>query len=322
MEGQRRAGAQRQGDAARRAPGGAPGGRLAAAAEAELLVGSSQGCADASSTAGSSASGRPPWRSSAATARPCGRSAGSCSTTAPALRSGTRCWPPTAADSSPSRQSLCRAPRGPLARGPRRLRAPAFPPIELRYRPSPAAGLEGRTAIADALDRIADRERRRQMPLLGPHRDELEILWGGTRSGRVASAGERKALSLMLLAAHGRVMEAAGAAAPLHARRHGRGAGAADRGRRLGDLTVAQPQLFATSNRPQVWLTLDVATLWEMERGELRLLSIGIEETGNPLPGIFYLPFLVAVVPEGRPKALSRASALAEIGSKPLNFQR
>jgi hypothetical protein len=31
--------------------------------------------------------------------------------------------------------------------------------------------------------------------------------------------------------------------------------------------------LFATSNRPQVWLTLDVGTIWEMERGELRLLS-------------------------------------------------
>ena len=32
-------------------------------------------------------------------------------------------------------------------------------------------------------------------------------------------------------------------------------------------------QLFATSNRPQVWLTLDVGTIWEMERGEMRLLS-------------------------------------------------
>ena len=32
-------------------------------------------------------------------------------------------------------------------------------------------------------------------------------------------------------------------------------------------------QLFATSNRPQVWLTLEVGTIWEMERGELRLVS-------------------------------------------------
>src|SRR5436305_11865719 len=84
-----------------------------------------------------------------------------------------------------------------------------FPPIELCYRPSPANGLEGAGVIAGALDRIADRERRRQAPLLGPHRDELEILWGGHEIRRVASAGERKALSLMLLAAHGGVMEEA-----------------------------------------------------------------------------------------------------------------
>src|ERR1700710_1643511 len=76
-----------------------------------------------------------------------------------------------------------------------------FPPIELRYRPSPANGLEGQEAIALALDRVADPERRRQMPLLGPQRDELEILWGEHEIRRVASAGERQALSLMLLAA-------------------------------------------------------------------------------------------------------------------------
>ena len=57
--------------------------------------------------------------------------------------------------------------------------------------PRPPAASKAPTAIAEALDRIADRERRRQMPLLGPHRDELEILWGGTRSAaspRPASA--------------------------------------------------------------------------------------------------------------------------------------
>jgi len=147
-----------------------------------------------------------------------------------------------------------------------------FPPIELRYRPSPANGLEGQTIIADALDRIADRERRRQMPLLGPHRDELEILWGGHEIRRVASAGERKALSLMLLAAHGRVMEVS-ERPPLYL--------LDDLDAELAPATVAAVwgvfreagQLFATSNRPQVWLTLEVGKIWEMERGELRLLS-------------------------------------------------
>ncbi|HKI03965.1 MAG TPA: DNA replication and repair protein RecF [Thermoanaerobaculia bacterium] len=148
----------------------------------------------------------------------------------------------------------------------------AFPPIELRYRPSPTNGLEGQEVIAEAFDRIADRERRRQMPLLGPHRDELEILWGGHEIRRVASAGERKALSLMLLAAHGRVMEEAGRS-PLYL--------LDDLDAELAPPTVAAVwgvfreagQLFATSNRPQVWLTLEVGTIWEMERGELRLLS-------------------------------------------------
>ena len=147
-----------------------------------------------------------------------------------------------------------------------------FPPIELHYRPSPANGLEGAELIADALDRIADRERRRQMPLLGPHRDELEILWGGHEIRRVASAGERKSLSLMLLAAHGQVMEEAGRS-PLYL--------LDDMDAELAPPTVAAvwgvfrgaSQLFATSNRPQVWLTLDMGTLWEMERGFLTLLS-------------------------------------------------
>lgn len=147
-----------------------------------------------------------------------------------------------------------------------------FPPIEIRYRPSPSTGLEGQQAIADALDRIADRERRRQLPLLGPQRDELEILWGGHEIRRVASAGERKALSLMLLAAHGRVMEEVDRP-PLYL--------LDDLDAELAPPAVAAVwsvfrgagQLFATSNRPQVWLTLEVGTIWEMERGDLRLLS-------------------------------------------------
>ncbi|HEV7784515.1 MAG TPA: DNA replication and repair protein RecF [Thermoanaerobaculia bacterium] len=148
----------------------------------------------------------------------------------------------------------------------------AFPPIELHYRPSPANGLEGPEAIADALDRIADRERRRQLPLLGPHRDELEILWDGHEIRRVASAGERKSLSLMLLAAHGRVMEEAGRT-PVYL--------LDDTDAELAPSTVAAVwsvfrhagQLVATSNRPQVWLTLEVGRVWEMEKGVLQLVS-------------------------------------------------
>jgi DNA replication and repair protein RecF len=148
-----------------------------------------------------------------------------------------------------------------------------FPPVELRYRPSPASGLEGAESIADSLDAIAERERRRQLPLLGPHRDELEILWGGHDIRRVASAGERKALSLLLLAAHGRAVEAAGRN-PVYL--------LDDADAELAPLSHAAVwrvfqhdprQIFASSNRPQVWLTLEVGKVWEMEKGKLSLLS-------------------------------------------------
>jgi DNA replication and repair protein RecF len=157
----------------------------------------------------------------------------------------------------------------------------SFPPVELAYRPSPASGLEGAEAIAKSFERIADRERQRQLPLLGPHRDDLEIHWGEHEVGRVASAGERKALALLLVAAHGRVLDAAGTrpvyllddidaelAPPTLAAVWGvftGGEGGAD-----GERGAAQ--LFASSNRPQVWLTLPVGTLWQVEEGRITLL--------------------------------------------------
>jgi len=148
--------------------------------------------------------------------------------------------------------------------------------IELRYQPSPPQGLEGAAAIAAVLDKAVERERRRQQPLLGPQRDELEILWNGHELRRVASAGERKALSLLMLAAHGRVVEAAGRQ-PIYL--------LDDADAELAPPSVAAVwsvfakrvaatggQLFASSNRPQVWLTLDVDTLWQMEKGILSKL--------------------------------------------------
>lgn len=159
-----------------------------------------------------------------------------------------------------------------------------FPPVELAYRPSPASGLEGPAAIAHSLERIADRERQRQLPLVGPHRDDLQIRWGEHEVGRVASAGERKALSLLLLAAHGRVLDAAGErpvyllddidaelAPPtlsaiwgVFTGEHGSNASAG--------ATPGAAQLFASSNRPQVWLTLPVTTMWQVEAGRIALL--------------------------------------------------
>lgn len=148
----------------------------------------------------------------------------------------------------------------------------AFPPIEVGYRPSPSNGLEGAEAIQDNLERIRDRERRRQLPLVGPHRDELEILWGGHDIRRVASAGERKALSLLLLAAHGRALEAVGTR-PVYLLDDADAELAPQTHAAVWNVFRNVEQVIATSNRPQVWLTLDVGKAWEMENGRMRALE-------------------------------------------------
>ncbi len=127
-----------------------------------------------------------------------------------------------------------------------------LPPITLRYRPSPAAALAGAAALAAELERAAPDERRRGQPLVGPHRDELEVGLGGAAARRVASAGERKAVGLLLLAALAARLAAAGrpplllvddADAEL------------DRGRleRLVELFAPLGQVLFSSSRPEVW---------------------------------------------------------------------
>jgi DNA replication and repair protein RecF len=146
-----------------------------------------------------------------------------------------------------------------------------FPAIDIRYRSSPSGELNG-AAIAAALERIADRERARQLPLLGPHRDELEILWGGHDIRRVASAGERKAFSLLLLAAHGRVLETAGRR-PLYLLDDADAELAPSTHAAVWNVFRKVNQVFATSNRPQVWLTLEVGKAWEMDKGKMKPLE-------------------------------------------------
>ena len=146
-----------------------------------------------------------------------------------------------------------------------------FPEISLRYRPSPASGLEGAEAVRESLERMADRERQRQLPLLGPHRDDLEILWGEREMGRVGSAGEKKALLLLLLAAHGRVVDAAGRS-PVYLLDDADAELAPPTLAAVWSVFAVARQLVASSNRPQVWLTLPVGSLWQMESGRISAL--------------------------------------------------
>ncbi len=144
----------------------------------------------------------------------------------------------------------------------------ALPEVKLAYRPSPARALEGATAVEEALAVAAESERARQQPLVGPHRDDLEIRFGGKEIRRVASAGERKAVGLLLAAAHGRVLADAGKH-PIYllddvdAELSPRSFAA------LWPLLAGAPQVFASSNRPRVWEGRELTARWDLVAGSL-----------------------------------------------------
>lgn len=153
-----------------------------------------------------------------------------------------------------------------------------FPAIRLRYRPSPRRpspgpaapedGAGGEAAVAAALERVAAQERRRQMPLVGPHRDELIIAWADHQLRRVASAGERKALGLCLLAAHGRVLAQQGPP-PVYLLDDADTELAPGTLESVWQVFAAAGQLFATSNRPDVWSSIPFEGRWRVAGGEV-----------------------------------------------------
>ena len=147
-----------------------------------------------------------------------------------------------------------------------------FPPLALAYRPRPATAAEGAPALHAALERAAGEELARGRPLVGPHGDALEVTWGGRPLRGTASAGERKAAGLLLVAAHGRVMAAAGRP-PLCL--------LDDADAELAPPTLAAvwrvftgaergfAQLLATTNRPAAWQGLEVAAVHSVAGGRV-----------------------------------------------------
>lgn len=86
-----------------------------------------------------------------------------------------------------------------------------LPGLSLSYRPS--IGLQGGQEIEAVRERLAQEaaeERRSGRPRIGPHLDDVDVRWGSHRVRSVSSAGERKAFGLLLTAARGRVLAAAG----------------------------------------------------------------------------------------------------------------
>jgi DNA replication and repair protein RecF len=82
-----------------------------------------------------------------------------------------------------------------------RRHAPELSPLALRYRPAAPATLAGEAELARALEAARGEELARRSPLVGPHRDEVELEWAGVPVRGAVSAGEAKALGLLLVAA-------------------------------------------------------------------------------------------------------------------------
>ena len=147
-----------------------------------------------------------------------------------------------------------------------------LPRLELAYRPSPAKALLGAAALLEALSAAGRAEAAQRQPLIGPQRDEIEIRFGGKPLRQVASAGERKALSLLITLAQGLVLERQGRQ-PIYLLDDLDAELDRERRRRLWQLLERPPQarvqVFATSNRPEIWPAPEVDFRWACTSGRI-----------------------------------------------------
>lgn len=138
--------------------------------------------------------------------------------------------------------------------------------VQLRYRPSPAQSLDGVEGLFEALQRLSSRELARRMALAGPHRDDLEILWRHGPVGRMASAGERKALGIAMMLAQSDLVTAHGSA-PLCLIDDFDAELDRQRVDQLWSMLGGASQLVAASSRKSVVSELAADTKWRLEDG-------------------------------------------------------
>jgi DNA replication and repair protein RecF len=143
----------------------------------------------------------------------------------------------------------------------------ALPAIDVRYRPSVEAD-GGADQVLARLAEVGARERAEKRALLGPHRDELEVLWGDRPARRVASAGERKLVGLVLTIARGRLLEEA-RRPPIYLLDDADAELDRERLEVLWPLLAGASQVFVSSNRPVVWEGISGATRWSVAGGEV-----------------------------------------------------
>jgi DNA replication and repair protein RecF len=140
-----------------------------------------------------------------------------------------------------------------------------FPEIGLDYRPNPRQATLGAAALRAALEQAAPEEQRRRMPLIGPHRDDFVLRWGEEDLRRVASAGERKALGLCLLAAQVKSLDRAGRG-PLVLLDDADAELDRTALRRVWEL-FSTTTVLASSNRPEAWEGLAAETRYDLIAG-------------------------------------------------------
>ncbi len=144
----------------------------------------------------------------------------------------------------------------------------SLPEVRLVYRPSPAGALGGERDLRAAIASRAEDELAAGRVLVGPQRDELELVWGGAGLRSGASAGEIKIFGLALTVARARVLEAAGRTPVLLL---DDADAELDQGRleRAWSMLPASLQTVISSNRPEVWRGLSESAVWRLREGRV-----------------------------------------------------
>ena len=142
-----------------------------------------------------------------------------------------------------------------------------LPAISLTYKPSIRGG-DDLENVLNRLEAVRIQEMVESRPLLGPHRDEIEIRWGEHLIKRVGSAGERKVLGLVISVARGRVLAGAGRS-PLFLLDDADSELDSRRMEAIWELFRRFGQVLVSSNRSAVWEVDSEARRWRLERGVL-----------------------------------------------------
>ena len=145
---------------------------------------------------------------------------------------------------------------------------PNLPQVGFDYRPSPENALEGEESVLKAYEKLEIEEQKTGRPLVGPQRDRVPVVWGEKHLKNVASAGEKKAAGILLLAAQGRVLREENIE-PVYLIDDMDAELDPQRLRLMWGLFKAEKQVFATSARAEVWKALEVDTSINVSQGQL-----------------------------------------------------